>query len=335
VVANLGIIPAGSTDQAPVPVYDAIFEYVAPLAICGLILGVNLRHVLRAGVPLLLLFLIGALGTVAGVLFGMRLVGGPAAFGDAWRALGGMFTGTYIGGSINFNAVALEYDVVRDGVVYAGSVVVDNIITTAWMVATLALPRLLAPLYRPGPSALVPRAAVITRVEDDTEALHPWDVGLVVALGLGVVAGSRWLAEWLGGQGIGIPFMLVLTAAALVLAQVPAVARLRGVRVLGMFAVYLFLNVIGAFCDVRALAGLGRLGLLLLALAGVTLLIHGLITFVAARLMRLDADLVVPRRPHRVGGQRHRELPRVLGGRLAALSPDPSCAGYGAGRTGT
>jgi uncharacterized membrane protein len=302
VIANLGIIPAGSTPEAPVPVYDGIFEYVAPLAIFWLILGVNLRSVLRAGVPLVILFLIGAAGTTVGALAAINLVGGEAAFGAQHNALAGMFTGTYIGGSINFNAVALEYDVVRDGVLYAGSVVVDNIVTTIWIIATLALPRLLAPLFRSVQRSAPPSGDVLLGIEDDTESIHPIDLGIVLALGLGAVFASTELARLAAASGVAIPFMLVLTVVALALAQLPVVARLRGPRVVGMFAVYLFLNVIGAFCDLRSLAGLGQLGLTLLAFATITVLIHGFVTFTAARVMRIDPDMAAVASQANVGG---------------------------------
>src|SRR5690606_10980254 len=75
IAANVGILPAGSTEQRPVPVYDAIFGYVAPLAIFWLVLTVNLREVLRAGLPIIGLFLIGSVGTMLGAVLGMLAVG--------------------------------------------------------------------------------------------------------------------------------------------------------------------------------------------------------------------------------------------------------------------
>jgi uncharacterized membrane protein len=96
--------------------------------------------------------------------------------------------------------------------------------------------------------------------------------------------------------------MLVLTVVALALAQVPAVSRLRGTKVLGMFAVYLFLNVIGAFCDLRALAGLGTLGVTLLAFAGIIVLVNGAVTVVAARVLKLDPALAAVASQANVGG---------------------------------
>lgn len=303
-VANLGILPAGSTAENPVPVYDGIFAYLAPLAIFWILLRVNLRSVLQAGLPMVVLFLIGSAGTTLGVLVGMAAVAGPDTIGPLYAAVGGMFTGTYTGGSINFNAVALHYDVVREGVLYAGSVVVDNIATTVWMVATLALPRLLAPLWPrkvSGASApdgpLEPVRVPDLGIDEDTEAIHPIDLGIVFALGFA----SLWISNALAPL-TGIPSILILTVLALAIAQLPPVTRLRGAQTLGMFAVYLFLAVIGAFCDVRAMADLGQLGVVLLGFATITVLVHGAVILLAARLMRIDLDLAAVASQANVGG---------------------------------
>ena len=304
IVANVGLLPAGSTAEAPVPVYDFIFAVVAPLSILWILLKVNLRDVLRAGVPIIVLFLIGSVGTAAGVVAGMWVVRGAETIGPLYAALGGMFVGTYTGGSVNFNALALHYDVMREGVLFGGSVVVDNIITAAWMAATLALPRVLAPLWpRPaGTDAPAGRGAVLLGIEDDTEALHPLDLGLMLALGCGALWLSEVLAAWMAAHGVAVPSVLLLSVLALVLAQIPAVARLRGARTLAMYAVYLFLAVIGAFCDVRALGQLGGLGLTLLVFCTVIALTHGLFTFGAARVLRLDVDVAAVASQANIGG---------------------------------
>ena len=294
--ANLGILPAGSTEAAPVVVYDGIFVYVAPLGIFWLLLRVSVRDIMRAGVPIIALFLIGSVGIMAGAFIAVMLL--PLGdVGPLHHALAGMFVGTYTGGSINFNAIALEYDVMREGGLYAGAVAVDNVVTTVWMAATLALPRLLAPLWR----RIVPRtegALDMDRdIADDTESVHPLDLFILAALGLATLFASNRLAA-----ETGVPSILILTAAALALAQLPAVARLRGARVLGMVSVLLFLAVIGAFCDVRQLAALGRLGPLLLAFATVLVVVHGVIIFGAARVLRLDLDIAAVASQANVGG---------------------------------
>ena len=91
---------------------------------------------------MLVIFSIGALGTTVGVLIGIKVVDGAKTIGDSYNVIAGMFAGTYTGGSINFNAVALHYRVMEDGRLYAGTVVVDNIITTIWMVLCIVLPKI-------------------------------------------------------------------------------------------------------------------------------------------------------------------------------------------------
>ena len=61
-----------------------------------------------------------------------------------------MFTGTYIGGSVNLNAVALQYGVTKSGTLFAAINAADNIITTIWIIATLLLPRLLQRVWPRG-----------------------------------------------------------------------------------------------------------------------------------------------------------------------------------------
>lgn len=302
VAANVGILPAGSPPEAPVPAYDAVFAYLAPLAIFWLVLPISLREVWKAGPAILALFLVGSAAVMVGAFVGMALFGRGDAFGPLQHALGGMFVGTYTGGSINFNAVAIGYEVMEDGTLFAGAVVVDNIVTAVWMMATLALPRLLAPLWPRGTVADGHDEADVLGIGTDTEEVHPLDLGLLLALGLGSVLVSDLVAGWSAERGVPVPSILILTALALALAQLPAVTRLRGMRVLGMFAVYLFLAVIGAFCDLVRLGEMGGTGLLLLGFAGTLVAVHGLVTFGAARLFRMDPDVAAVASQANVGG---------------------------------
>lgn len=302
IIANIGILPAGSTPERPVPAYDGIFAYVAPTSIFWLLLRVNLRDVLRAGVPMVVLFLIGSLGTTFGVVFGMWAVNGAKHIGELYPAVGGMFVGTYTGGSINFNAVALSYDVVRDGVLYGGSVVVDNIITTIWMIVSLSMPRVLAPFWRNVHKTKIENTDPLLGIEEDTEPMHPMDLGLMLAMGLGALFVSDLLESWTTSLGFPVPSILSITVIALIIAQLPIAKKLVGSQTLGIFSVYLFLAVIGAFCDIQALQNLGTLGLVLFGMAVAAVFFHGLITFGAARIMRLDLDTAAVASQANVGG---------------------------------
>ena len=144
IVANLGIIPASTPAT---PLYDGIFAYIAPLSIFLMLLNINLNSLKKAGKPMLIMFLIGSVATVIGTLVAMWATSGKTQIGEFYYALGGMYTGTYIGGSINFNAVALHYGVSQQGTLFSAATVADNIITAIWVIATLALPQLLNKLY--------------------------------------------------------------------------------------------------------------------------------------------------------------------------------------------
>ena len=66
--------------------------------------------------------------------------------------------------------------------------------------------------------------------------------------------------------------------------------------------VYLFLAVIGAFCDLTALRELGSLAPVLLLFALTVALVHGAITFGAARLFRIDPDVAAVASQANIGG---------------------------------
>ncbi len=301
VVANVGLIPSVTKGS---PVYDAIFSTLAPLAIFWLLLHVDLHSVLKAGAPMLIMFALGAAGTVAGVFLGMRVTGGTGVFGEEGAALAGMYTGTYIGGSVNFNAVAVHYGVVRDGLLYAGAAVVDNAATTLWMAATVAIPSLLAPLWksrygRPGNEI----GKIDQRIEVQGETMTATGLGLLTALGMGSVWISDRLAAWSGTVfGMEVPSILILTTIALILAQVPLIRKIRGAYLIGWFAILVFLAAIGALCDVRALAGVGQLGVHLVILVATIIVVHALITFGGAALFRVDPAVASVASQANIGG---------------------------------
>jgi uncharacterized membrane protein len=284
-VANLGLIPTYSSDT---PLYGEIFTYVAPLGIFWLLLLVDLRSLGQAGVPTLTLFLLGSIGTAMGAALGHWLVGGEAALGEFHAALAGMFTGTYTGGSVNYNAVALEYGVMEDAGLYAGAAAVDNAMTTVWMVLCVALPRLLAPLWPTRDDAATHRVEDAT-TDHENYSTGIFDLAIVTGLGLGALVLSESLTSVLNRLlGVELPDVLVLSTLALVLAQLPFVQRLRGARLLGLLAVYLFLAVIGSLCDGRALIRMGELAPVLGLFVVVLVLVHGGLVFGAARLLRFD-----------------------------------------------
>ena len=299
-LANIGLLPTASNAS---PVYDIVFTYLAPISIFYLLLGVNLRDLKQAGLPMLLTFLIGSVGTLVGVFSGMWVVSGQQSIGEFYRAIAGMFAGTYTGGGINFNAIALHYQVMKQGALFAGAVAVDNIMTTLWMVVTIALPKLVSRVFAAGGRVPVNQPAIPHEEADrDVETLSPMDLAVMIGLGVVVLWVSNAISAWLARYAISVPSILILTTIALALAQFPFFNQLRGSRLIGMFAVYIFLAVIGAYCEFAALSEIGDLGETLLAFGGILVLVHGAIAYGIGAIVSRDWELLSIASQANVGG---------------------------------
>ena len=295
ITANLGLIPSSSEQ---VPVYDGIFSYLAPLSIFFLMLKANLRSLRKAGGVMLSLFLLGSIGTILGVIVSLQLFDAPRSLGELHYAIAGMLTGTYIGGSVNFNAVALHYGVSKAGTLYAATTAADNIITAIWMVGTLAIPQFLNRLY---PRQKRQEAVSLVELEEElseNETVGPKNVALLVGLGILSIYLSQQIAQWIPS----IPVVLIQTTLALGLAQIPAINQLAGSRMLGLLCVYLFLAVIGAYCDIPALVHDGKLAFTLLGIITVLVVIHGSIIFGIGALLKQDWDMLGIASQANIGG---------------------------------
>jgi len=296
VVANLGLIPSSSNS---IPLYDGIFGYLAPIAIFYLLLDINLKNLKQAGIPMLIMFFIGSLGTVAGVLIGLWVVDGENTIGELYYALGGMFTATYTGGSLNFNALALHYEITKEPTLYAGAVAVDNIMTSLWMILCILIPSMLNRFVNRESRPVKPsKVADVANYESERISIR--DLSILLFAGPMVLFISFSVAEMLDHK---IPSILILTTIALILAQFQFVNQLKGKQVLGLFAVYLFLAVIGAYAELATLGNLGSLAIYLTLFVVILFTVHGIIVFGIGGLLKLDWVLIAVASQANIGGQ--------------------------------
>jgi uncharacterized membrane protein len=299
VFANTGLLPSRSNTT-----YNAIFEFIAPGSLFLLLLDVNLTQLKKTGLPILVLFLLGSLGTVAGVLIATLLIGDGPLFEGMYNALAGMLAGTYTGGSINFNAVALHYRVMDNGLIYTSAVAVDNVITTLWFFVTIAAPVVLGRLFPALRKASVTngKEQSMDLVQDDQATLDIRLLSLWIGIAAFALLVSGWISEFLAARGWSVPFMIILTTLALLLAQIPALHRLKGNMFLGTWGIYLFLAVVGAFCDFQALGAAGELSVLLLIFVTITVTMHGVVIFLGTYLLRYDWDMASIASQANIGG---------------------------------
>lgn len=294
VLANLKLIPSASNS---IELYSGIFHYIAPISIFYLLLNVNLTSIKRAGLPMIGLFIIGSLATTLGILISWFVLSPESVLGDDGKVIAGMLTGTYTGGSVNFNAVALEYDFQENGVLYAGTIAVDNVVTTLWIIATLAFPVLLRRFWK-DKTNLKNKTTLTNEAHPEDEAIDL--TSLMWLLFLGVTA--YYISDLIAQVLPQIPSILTLSTIGIGLAQTKFVSNLKGSHNLGLYLVFIFLAVIGAYCELSAVAELKDVGITLLLFAGLAVLLHGIIVILLGGLIYRDWEMIAIVSQANVGG---------------------------------
>ena len=300
ILANINVIP--SSHNAPA-LYDGIFQYAAPLGLFFLLLQVKLKDLKLAGLPMITMFLIGSAATIAGVVIGYFILSPQHHDINHAYAVAGMYTGTYIGGSANLNAVALEYGVNKEGTLFAAINAADNIITTIWMMLTLILPSIFQ-RYIPRKRKIAPQFEKLSDEELKSQLLQPVtsmrlnDIAILLTLGLGTMFISMQVASYIKG----LPSILVLTTLALLFAQLPFVQKLQGSKIIGFLLIMLFLAVVGAYCDINALLKSGTAAGTLLLWVTLIVFIHGILIFLIGGILKQDWDIISIASNANIGG---------------------------------
>ena len=292
VLSNLRIIPTSA------PAYDAVWTYLVPVAIPLLLFQADMRRIFAEAGRTLVAFVIGAAGVVIGVYLAVALID----LGEHEAALGGIFTGTYIGGSLNFAAIA-EVTQFPDESLLIAAVAADNVITNLHVLLIILLPSIVAvarffPVYRGavGGSAAAADDEPVHRIAD-------FDVpGLLYALALAFALASagiwtaananEFVASITGNDELrdadwSSYAILITTLFALLIATFGKriVAGLSGYSEAGNALLFIFLAMVGASADIWRLVETAPI-LFLFALIIVS--VHMLVLLPVGRLLRLD-----------------------------------------------
>lgn len=290
ILANIGVLPTVA------PVYDQTWELLVPLAIPLLLLKANLPKIVREAGPMLLAFVISGASVVVGVIAGVTLLD----LGEAEAELAGIFTGTYIGGSLNFAAVA-EATGFRESSLLTAAVAADNVATNLHYLLIFLLPGV-AWISRAYPSRHIAMAGPVSQdVETDRHNIANLDVaGLLMSLAIAfaIAATGKWLASLFGLGAYSILMITVL--AVLVGSLLPRqVERLSGYEEGGTAMMYIFLAGIGATCDLWLLVDMAPV---LFGFAVIILSVHLALLLVAGKLLKLDLAEMLMASAVAVGG---------------------------------
>ena len=286
VLSNSGVL-AGEAEA-----YHQISDIWINAAIVLVLLNVDLRTLLSAGKTMLGAFGLGAAGTMLGTFLATLFLSG--ALGPEYWKLTGQFTGTYIGGSANFYALAGAFE--TDPNLMSGALAADVIVTSVWLAACIVIPALLYGGKAPDPRQ--PRAGPLTleqQLNESGESLRMMDFFGLAVITLGTMVASQLIA----GVVPGFPSVLWLTTITLILGHTGPVRRLRGAPVLGNSLLYLFLAANGARSLISEMFAAGPT---LFFFALIAVAVHGLVIFGVGRLFRLDAGTLSVASQANIGG---------------------------------
>ncbi len=313
ILSNTGIIPTAS------PVYDAVWTFIIPLAIPLLLFHVKIKRIWQESGRLLIIFLISSIGTVAGVIISFFLLKDHIPVLDK---LGAMLSASYIGGGVNFAAMAAKFE--TPGEMVSAAVVADNLMMAIYFVVLMMVPAI--GIFRrrfKTPHVDQVESGSIGE-EGKTLAESFWkrkdislkDIALSVGTAFLLVIVSFKVAEFLdsaipSGDDVsffinlvnglfGDKYLMLTTLTFLVLAMFPRYFEsINGSQEIGTFLIYLFFVVIGIPASIPLIIENAPL---LLVFVFIIVVVNLTVSLTAGKLLKYDLEEILLASNANVGG---------------------------------
>ena len=282
IFGNFGVMPHTA------PAYDVVWDFLVPAAVPLLLLKANLRRIILETGPMLGAYFLGVAGTLIGAILGFLILPLDGAGPD----LAGIMSATYIGGSMNFAAVAeaLEFN---ESTLLTAALAADNVVTTLHLLVVVLIPSVVI-LKRWIPSPIVETSnSVIHDETTDAEEILPFKLAHIcfaLTISLAIAAVGYGIAGVLNLPNYGILF---ITAITLLVANVfhHRLENLHGAFETGMLMMYIFFVTIGVGADVTVMI---EAGVIIFVYASFIVSTHLVVMILGARLFRMDlAELVI------------------------------------------
>lgn len=311
ILSNLGIIPVNA------PVWDTVWNYVVPLAIPLLLLQCNMKKIGKEASRILIIFLIGSIGTACGALLAYTLLNQAI---PELSGLSAVFTGSYIGGTVNLAALAAAFDV--SGEMISAATVADNLLMVLYFFVLITIPSMkFFRRHYSHPHVDEVESSGNKLEGNDTNASAFWkgkeislkDIALGIAVGFVIVALSKSISGFLAAviptgnvvlqilnALLGNMYSWIATIAMLCATFAPGFfGEIRGTQEIGTYLIYLFFFVIGVPASVPLII---KNSPLLLVFAAIIVAVNMLFSLVAGKLFKFDLEEVILASNANIGG---------------------------------
>ena len=308
--SNLAIIPTSCVLYG-----NIVWDFAVPLGIPLLLLQCNMKKIWKETGRMMVIFLIGAAGTVAGAFLAYTLL---HRYIPGLEGVAAMMTGSYIGGGVNFAALAAEFDV---GEIKAAATVADNLLMALYFFALIFIAGM--KFFRSHYSH--PHIDAVAESGDlsgaQTQAAAYWsrkgislkDIALNFAYAAAVVFAAKLISTFVGGlipdTGVvlhmlhtffGSEYVWITTVSmACATFGEKQVAKLSGSQEIGTYLIYLFLFVIGVPASIVEIL---QKTPLLLAFTGIMVIVNMVFCFVGGKLLHFDLEDIILASNANIGG---------------------------------
>ena len=309
VLSNLNIIPLDA------PTYDVVWGYAIPIAIPLLMFQCDIKRVWRESGRMLIIFLIGSVGTVVGAFLGFAMLGKHVPH---LAEVAGTMTGSYIGGSVNLVAVSSSLEI--PGEVMSATVVADNLLMALYFLALVAIPgiKFFREKFR---HPYVDKVESQSAEDAATQAAAYWrgkeislkDIATSVAISIAIVTVSREIGAILGNiipksntflallnTLFSSQYLLISTFTIILVSLMPNFfTKINGPQEIGTFLIYLFFVVIGVPASIMMII---QNAPLLLVFCFVMVAVNMLFSFVGGKLLNYSVEEIIIASNANIGG---------------------------------
>jgi uncharacterized membrane protein len=283
VLANFKIVPVSA------PSYDFVYKWIVPMAIPMFLFKANIVSILKETGKTLIAFVIGGIGTVIGAVTMFFLLGkGP----EMLKALG-LFTATYIGGTINF--VAISEIMKLDGDMLASAVAADNVVMAIVLIFLFAVPasKFAAKIFNY-------KEETMSKEESKSErtVIYAENIVYTVSISFIIAAFSMFISSAFLKS---VPHILISTVLTVILATAfpKFFGNIQGSEEIGIFFMYLFFAVVGASARFDIII---EKGLVLFVYASGTIIIHLIVLFAGGKLFKIPLPELLIASNANIGG---------------------------------
>ena len=305
--SNFGILPTEA------PVYDNVWGYIVPLAIPLLLFKANVKQIWRESGRLVIIFLFSSLGTVAGGMLGYFLL---KEYIPELYKVAGMMAGSYIGGSVNFAAMADAFKTSAE--ITSAAVISDNLLMALYFFVLIVIPGM-SFFLKMFKHPLIDKQKIEGKIENSAASfwkgkdISMKDIALSLALAFLIFWISDLVANYFAAHFVGNDVFntlmsglfgnkyLIMTTFTMLLATfIPKFFNnLGGAQEIGTFFIYIFFVVIGVPASIHLI--LEKSPLLLLYCA-IMVFVNLLFTLVFGKIFKFNLEEIILASNANIGG---------------------------------